>query len=31
MLHKALGQLPGSERKHYFRERRRPRRAGKPL
>jgi DNA-binding transcriptional ArsR family regulator len=31
LLRKALDQLPASERKRYFTERRRPRRAGKPL
>lgn len=31
ILRKALEQLPASERKRYFAERRRPRRAGKPL
>ena len=31
LLAKALGALPASERKRYFSERRRPRRAGKPL
>ena len=31
LLRKALDQLPASERKRYFSERRRPRRAGKPL
>jgi hypothetical protein len=31
LLKKALAQLPASERKRYFAERRRPRRAGKPL
>ena len=31
LLRKALEQLPASERKRYFTERRRPRRAGKPL
>ena len=30
LLRKALDQLPASERKRYFVERRRPRRAGKP-
>jgi hypothetical protein len=31
LLKKALAQLPAAERKRYFTERRRPRRAGKPL
>jgi hypothetical protein len=31
LLRKALDQLPASERKRYFTERRRPRRVGKPL
>ncbi|MCG8587813.1 MAG: ArsR family transcriptional regulator [Proteobacteria bacterium] len=31
LLKKALAQLPATERKRYFAERRRPRRAGKPL
>jgi hypothetical protein len=31
LLRKALEQLPATERKRYFAERRRPRRAGKPL
>jgi hypothetical protein len=31
LLRKALEQLPEAERKRYFTERRRPRRAGKPL
>lgn len=31
LLRRALDQLPASERKRYFTERRRPRRAGKPL
>lgn len=30
LLAKALGALPAAERKRYFSERRRPRRAGKP-
>jgi hypothetical protein len=30
MLEKALAQLPEAERRRYFSERRRPRRAGKP-
>lgn len=30
LLAKALGSLPAAERKRYFSERRRPRRAGKP-
>ena len=30
LLAKALGALPATERKRYFSERRRPRRAGKP-
>jgi DNA-binding transcriptional ArsR family regulator len=31
LLRKALEQLPETERKRYFSDRRRPRRAGKPL
>ena len=31
LLRKALEQLPAAERKRFFAERRRPRRAGKPL
>jgi hypothetical protein len=31
LLAKALERLPASERRRYFSERRRPRRAGKPL
>ena len=31
LLKKALDQLPRSERERYFTQRRRPRRAGKPL
>jgi DNA-binding transcriptional ArsR family regulator len=31
LLAKALAALPAAERKRYFSERRRPRRAGKPL
>ncbi len=31
LLKTALAQLPAAERKRYFAERRRPRRAGKPL
>lgn len=31
LLRKALEQLPTNERERYFSERRRPRRAGKPL
>ena len=30
LLRKALDALPESERRRYFRERRRPRRSGKP-
>jgi hypothetical protein len=31
ILRKALGALPESERKRYFRQRKRPRRSGKPV